>query len=584
MSRTIWECAKAAPLLSACIILSLFRIWVSWLLGNVIPAGDNSDSLLMMEYANVFDHVWAPSDTSLVKTMSYPLFLLLPTMCGISYNVLLSLLWIVAGVACVCALKRVFADKRFLAFAFLFVIWTPIAFEVWGGVRVYRNAVIAPSLFLLFPLLFLLVSNCLSEKLRVSRILSTGIFAGVAFLFSFYLKEDGFWMLPLLFMVIAVCIVLIAFGMMQKRLQRNRAIALLVACLLPFGIFQAGTAVYKEFNNHYFGVSEVNTRTEGELGEFVKNVYRIDSDARTKYVWAPYDAIERAFDASPTLAEHPELEENLLNNSWFKQEEGQAPIPGDFLGWVIRTSLVETGLWESEAQVQALFAQVNDEIEEAFVGGSLPREDGMSLVSSAGARTFDEVCDLADDTLLTASSPITFIGYRMDAAAYRNAGVVDPEEAQQYLLNQYGGSLDDPGVARIERMKATVGEAISKIDLVLYRFVAPVLLLAGFIGFAWTLWSRLAKKRCLTPDQWLGVAACCGLALMAVVYAFGISWFSEFIYEGNLESGAVFLTFYGIGVIPMVYLSMLFGCALLLNEVRRARGGARNTLVRRRLS
>lgn len=584
MSRTIWECAKASPLLVACIVLSILRVWVSWLLGNVIPAGDNFDSLLMMEYANIFDHVWAPSDTSLVKTMSYPLFLLLPTMCGISYNVLLSLLWIAAGIACVCALKRVFADQRFLAFAFLFVIWAPIAFEIWGGVRIYRNALIAPSLFLLFSLLFLLVSNCLPEKARISRILVTSALAGVTFLFSFYLKEDGFWMLPLLFVVMGVCVALIVVGMIRERLQRNRAIALFVACLLPFVVFQVGTVVYKEFNNHYFGVSEVNTRTEGELGEFVKNVYRIDSDERNKYVWAPYDAIERAFDASPTLAQYPELEEDLLNNAWFKREEGQAPIHGDFLGWVLRTSLVETGLWENEAQVQTLFAQVNDELEEAFVGGSLPREDGISLVSSAGARTFDEVCDLADDTLLTVSSPITFVGYRMDAIAYRDAGVVEPNETQQYLLNQYGGSLDDPGVARIERMKATVGEAVSKADLALYHLIAPVLLVAGLVGLVWTLWSRLAKKRCLTPDQWLGVAACCGLALMAVVYAFGISWFSEFIYEGNLESGAVFLTFYGIGVIPMVYLSMLFGCALLLNEVRRARGGARNTLVRRRLS
>lgn len=58
------------------------------------------------------------------------------------------------------------------------------------------------------------------------------------------------------------------------------------------------------------------------------SIYKIKSDHRDKNIWAPYDAIEKAFDASETLQKYPELEESILNTVWF--DGGKSMIAGDF--------------------------------------------------------------------------------------------------------------------------------------------------------------------------------------------------------------------------------------------------------------
>lgn len=341
-------------------------------------------------------------------------------------------------------------------------------------------------------------------------------------------------------------------------------VSLLVA-LLPFIIFQAGTIAYEELNGHYFGVKETNTRTEGELGEFVENVYRIESKSRTKYVWAPYDAIEKAFEASETLSQHPELKSSILSNEWFNKDGIQEQINGDFLGWVLRTSLAESGLWENEAQVQSLFEKANNEIEEAFSNGELGREQKYSLVSSAGPRSSEEIADLADDAMVAFTSPIFFPGYRMEPKEFHDDGVVQPSEPELYLLNQPVGKESNPGIRKLENIKISTGTLFSKADLAIYHAIAPVMFFAGILGLILCIAHRVKSRTPLTRNQWLSLIAALMLLALAIIYAFGISWFSEFIYKDSLEDRAIILTFYGIAIIPMLYFASLLGVALLVN-------------------
>lgn len=556
------------PLVIASIALSLLRIWVSWLLGNVVLANDSVDSQLMVNYSNVFEHFGTPSEYSLVKSMSYPIFLLLPSITGISYNVLLSILWLFAGAVCVMALKRVSNNRWFLFFSFLFITWSPIAFDLWAGIRVYRNAVIAPAFFVLFGLLFLFASNSLTRnRLKFGTIL-VAIFAGLSFLFCYYLKEDGFWMLLVLGIVTLICIAGTLVRAQRNRMPFRRIVALFVIAFLPFAVFQIGTLAYKEINFHYFGVKEINTRTEGALGTFVKNVYEIKSDARTKYVWAPYDAIEKAFDASETLHGYPELENSILNTTWFKTEGGgQEPITGDFLGWVLRTSLTETGLWENEAQVQAIFEKANEEIEQAFSDGTLEHDQRIILTSSAGSRTIGEIIDIADDTVMTFLSPICFQGYDLNIDTYRNNGTTSPSETERYIFNQYTSRITNSGLAKMEHIKTSVGSFFANTDLLIYRLLAPLLFFVALFGSAWSFAYRLRRKIAFESDQKLAFAAIILLLLLALVYAFGISWFSEFIYCDDPGKQASVLTFYGAGITPMIYLASLFGAALLMDTL-----------------
>ena len=135
----------------------------------------------------------------------------------------------------------------------------------------------------------------------------------------------------------------------------------------------------------------MNTRTKGELEWFVSNIYKIGSENRTPEIWAPFDAIEKAFEASPTLKQYPKLLKCIEKSSWVGGNIHKNPISEDFLTWVMRDALVEADMWKSEEQVQQLFKKINEELEQAFKNGTLKTDEKIQLISSMGGRSLKEM-------------------------------------------------------------------------------------------------------------------------------------------------------------------------------------------------
>ena len=86
--------------------------------------------------------------------------------------------------------------------------------------------------------------------------------------------------------------------------------------LIPLVVFIGVDLGYRAVNYLYFGVFEVNTRIESEFGDFCAKVYAVESPERDIHVWAPHDAIEKVFAASPTLSQHDNLLNAILTTSW----------------------------------------------------------------------------------------------------------------------------------------------------------------------------------------------------------------------------------------------------------------------------
>ena len=139
-----------------------------------------------------------------------------------------------------------------------------------------------------------------------------------------------------------------------------------VSAICPFIIFSIFMIAYKGSNLYFGGVYETNTRTSGESGQFVEYIYKIGSNDRTNSVWAPYDAIEKAYQASETLQNHPELIETIYTSNWVGGDIKSNPIQGDFLGWVLKDEIYEIGTASNQAEKEAFFGNVNAELSEAF--------------------------------------------------------------------------------------------------------------------------------------------------------------------------------------------------------------------------
>ena len=553
-------------------IVTLFRIFLSQWIGNWYPSSQTFDDYILVTYANITEHFRTPNINSLIKDMGYPLFLDFVHLTGLSYNIVLSIIWVIAAILMVRLFSRFGLQPIFLLFIYLFVLFTPCAFDYYVGTRLYRNSIIAPFLFIVFALMLILIVDVLKNKDISAKKILLNIIA-LSFFFTYYIKEDGFWMLPCLALMFAICIGISLYHYFKNKDNRNpiRLLRLIIMLFLPLILFYAGTNFYKGVNYHFFGVYEINTRTEGELGKFVSSIYKIKSDHRDKNIWAPYDAIEKAFDASETLQKYPELEESILNTVWF--DGGKSMIAGDFLTWVLRTSLDSTGLWKSDAQINELFAQVNEEISQAFVDGTLEKDDRISLTSSGGSRTFSEILELQDEITQTYRTSILMEGY-VAQKGQTEYNRLESCSTASYITNMNFLPIENGYTAGFQEKKAMVGNSIASGIIKLYSILNPMLCLIAIVGFFLTLISLLARKNQASKETKrlfvFALSTVFVFAGMSLVYAFGISWFSEFIWrETNIINTNV-LKLYTIGIVPMLCMVELFGLYLFSNCIKKA--------------
>lgn len=563
------------PTIIFLIVITAFRVFLSNLLGIWYDTIWQHDDRLMIDYANIISHFRIPNELSLVKNMSYPLFMDFVHITGISYPIILSFIWIIAAVLVVLLFSEITKNNKFLIFAYVFILYTPIAFDNMAGTRLYRNSIIAPFLMITFTLIIIgLLKTLKMRQIRYKGILIANIFIGIFFTFSYYIKEDGFWLMPILLLSIIVNIIFIAYKYYKnsKRSKKkneyriSKVILLLLIIISPFLIFYSGTNLYKAINYKYFGIYEINTRTEGELAEFVYKIYKIDSENRDIFIWAPADAIEKAFDASKTLNAHPELKEAIFKSPWLQGDIQKNPINGDFLTWVMRTALVQSDLWESEKQVSDLFKQVNSELDEAFETGKLEEDSKIQLTSSAGGRNISEILSLSGSIIEQFKDHIFMDNY--DTILMENDYTnINSSQTATFLTNTYLMPVEGEKNIDYIQYRTDIGVKISSVIVKIYSVLNGVLFVIAIISFISGIILLILKK--IDMKKLSGKIYFFSLFIIfvsfgiALLYTLGISWFSQF------TQNPLSLKFYSVGLVPILSIIGLFGLYLLMINLKK---------------
>lgn len=558
-----------SPVFVALFIATLLRISLSQKISVWYPSFEFYDDQLLVRYANLLVHLKEPGLWSLVKNMSYPLFLNFVHITGLSYSTVMALAWVVAALLVTLIFRELTKDKYFLSFVYLFVLFTPSAFDSWVGTRLYRNAIIAPFTLITFALMILIIVKLQKNKRSIKEIIVLSVSLGLVFTFTYYIKEDGFWLLPCLVLTIFISISLVFYWYLRRKNEPlKRTLITIVLLFLPLLIWLLGGNLYKMINYHYFNVYEINTRTDGQLGDFVSNVYKIDSDNRNAFVWAPADAIEKAFDTSATLKQYPELKEAIFQSSWVKGDILKNPINGDFLTWVLRTSLLDTGIWKTESQVEALFKEVNSELEDAFENKSLKKDKKFQLTASAGGRDINEIIPLTKIMIKEYAATLVLKGYEPGGLLGEYSDLESCEFAT-FLINEnlMPMQYENMKIKEFER-----GNMWVKIVFRIYSILNPCLiLLAIFSLIYWSYLLVLRKKKSHQKGLSIDVIAISVIVIISgisLVYAFGIAWFIEFIFPNTVFDQWTIIKFYSVGLVPMFIMIELFGAFLFLRIIK----------------
>ena len=137
-------------------VLTGVRIFIGMNIPIRIVPNAIHDDVWMVYAANLKTHFAVPDNLSLIKTMSFPVFLQVVNILYIPLRLAITLLWIVAAGLTTLFVCRLTKNAVLITAVYAFVLYCPAAFEAQIGVRLYRNMIIAPAVFIVLALLLLM--------------------------------------------------------------------------------------------------------------------------------------------------------------------------------------------------------------------------------------------------------------------------------------------------------------------------------------------------------------------------------------------------------------------------------------------
>lgn len=516
----------------------------------------------------LWEHFYNPNVYSMVKTMAYPIFIDIAYFLHIKYTLLISFIWIVDAFLVYKILKEITKNKWVSSFFYVYTLFMFSAFDQWTGTRMYRNSIIAPFVLLTICLIIELILNIKNNRISYKTVIIS-IALGLIFTFTYYIKEDGIWLMACLLFVTLINILLLIYRRKtknkEKMISRKEFIAFLITLSIPLIIFEALTIAYKAINYHFYGVYATETKSGGNLGKFNNLIYKIKSPNRTSTVWAPYDAIEQAFEVSDTLKKYPELKDNIMHSVWCQNDIKNNPIKGDFLTWVLRESLIETEIWETEEQIDKLFEQVNNEIKSAFDSGKLEKDNKIQLLASAGGRSISEIKDLIKYTVEGLTCNINLDGY---IPAIVHSYDTDIETLEVYR-KKAGEKLDCNQSAEVLKND----EKHNFIMSIIFKIYS----ITNIICFAVTIFiiivyiikyiSNIKDIKNYINNEMFQLCIILILLGITIVYIFAIMWFAEFIMGQENEKRLI--TFYTIAAPSLMVFPYAISINLLMENIKK---------------
>lgn len=518
--------------ISIIIFLSLLRLYIGSNLQLWFVTTAQCDDLLMLDYSILTDHFTHWNYNSLVKDMSYSIFLAFVKFSTIPYSVWLSVLWIISALLVAYAIyKFLTKNKIAILLAFIFILFAPIGFDIATGLRIYRHAIMPPAILICLTSLFIFLNYTFKGFNRTTVI--WGIFSGLAFSFNYYIKEDGVMFLPILIITV-LCVLIVNLYKSNKKTILD-SVKIIAICLLPLIIFAGTTVAYEQVNNHYFGISKINTRTDGELGEFYHILLKIDDENKTSEILVPPSTIEKAFNASPTLKSHPELFNQWMKTPWAGGDLYTNNLAGDIIAWSLRISLSQAGLFNNEIEADNFFKQVNAELNQALDNGTLEKSDKIFITDSLNGKDINEIYSLKTAIINGLNINLFYEYVRATQKPVDNGVDISSQLVSNDRVN-FAESIVNEEIPTNNELTNTEKSAIhfAELDILAYHYSSYIIVLLTVLGF-FALFISQIKNR--FKDRQLNLLLLYEIMLLGtfLVQIFAIAWFTSWINQPTID-------------------------------------------------
>ena len=535
--------------------LALFLTLPLYALGNA--AHDDMQQAVAADY--LYRGLWLGpyGNLTLVKGISYPLFLAIARRLMMPSSMLLFIFFAAAAFLFVHALRDEIKSPALRAFLYLVLLYAPPGFDGDTAQRVYRNVLAYPAVLLVCAALTGLYFAVKHGRKKLWWLLLTGL----SFTFFYYLREDGIYLMPLFVCGLLYCYI---SGIVR---DRGRLFVRLPQLLLPILIFALLTVSLKTINLRNYGAFVTNDRTQGNFAAVSKDLLMIEEGRRYAYgqirdpeahrdptdFWVSDETILAAMEVSPAFASVKE-EVFARRGEWDTLDEG---VPGDIFTWALRDAFADAGYFADGAALQDFCGQIHAEITQGFRDGRITRAKGLYVSSSSPGITAPAL----PSVLKEAAGNLWRLGTYPKAAPKVRAGLGTPAqirfletvsglhaiypegivaEGEDYALHAYGAPVKLAGLF--------IG---------IYRIFSYILLPLGTAAFLWNLVSAIRKRKWERAGYAVLAA---GFLLTAFAQSFGITLFTQWLPNDDIF-------YYGSGAAALLFAFMTVSFAGIFRDI-----------------
>ncbi|GET08880.1 hypothetical protein SY111_15040 [Ligilactobacillus agilis] len=248
-------------------------------------------SLLADDYLGTFDGY------TLVKSLSYAIYLYINNIIGMPYRLALILFYIFAISTLVYVLNKIIKSTYFSVMLYLFLLYSPVMLHNENIQKVYRGGVLVSSSILVIGCV---VGIYASEK-KIEKIFWS-ILGALALPFFYYVKEDSIWIMP--FICVIVLMYCVKNLIVIKGNIRNKVWNLLLI-FIPIISLMIVTVTYKKINQKYYGEYTITDRGSTNFKNVIHDLLVISEvNGGNKKIWITKRGLEKAESYSPTLKKY----------------------------------------------------------------------------------------------------------------------------------------------------------------------------------------------------------------------------------------------------------------------------------------
>ena len=499
-----------------CIILvlvipTIVRIIISLKIPLFMQGDARADDYLYVRYAKSLlegNYLGTFDGYTLVKSISYAIYLYINNILGMPYRLALILFYILAISALVYTLNKIIKSTYFSVVLYLFLLYSPVMLHNENIQKVYRGGVLVSSSILVISCF---IGIYASEK-KMEKILWS-IFGALSLPFFYYVKEDSIWIMP--FICVIILIYCVENWFLIKETRRKKMLNLLLI-FIPIISLLAVTVTYKKINQRYYGEYTITDRSSTNFKNVIHDLLVIsETNGGNKEIWITKQALEKAESYSPTLKKYEPVKKMYDNG-------GVKVYYGDLFFWSFRY-VFNDEYSKNGIKINKIYGKIDKELKNSIDRKNMDKSKELYLSSVAKGLSKNDLAWLWKN----------WKKYFVVLATYKyNELSVDVATGDSNSINDMMQITNTPAVTQEvintewKNQYRKVISVVQKYVVGAYQKTGKWVFLLGFLGLV-TLPVFVVRNESYQMLSLMGIVV--GLLSSVVPLFIGVQWFSNFL-------------------------------------------------------